>query len=92
MVNETEIKSIWNILKVVGAIVIILSLGAGIFIIGEFGTDQITYTTTEYNIIGIATGVAVMFQGFVTGILLIAFSALGESVNMIESSTVEKSE
>jgi len=88
MDNETEktgLKGIWDVLKFLGVIIIILSLGGGLIILVEYGTVQTTYTTSEYNLIGIISGIAVIFQGSITGVLLIAFSALGESVNNIEN-------
>ena len=66
---------------------------AGGYIINEFGFTEVNHgfdiVRTDVNIIGTASGFAVILQGFIVGLLMMAFSKLGESVNRIESKMIQ---
>jgi hypothetical protein len=93
--NQIHKRSeVWNILTISGYLVIILSFIGGLYILNEFGTIDVPTTAgislSETNVIGIASGFAVMIQGLITGIVLIAFSTLGKSVDQIKNYLINK--
>jgi uncharacterized membrane protein len=88
--NEEQIKvsKIWPVVSVCGIAVLILSLLGGGYIIYEFGFVEVDtgfgVTGTQADLIGSAIGFATVLLGVIIGVLMIAFSKLGRSVDKIE--------
>lgn len=78
-------SEVWRVLSIFGYLIILLSLAGGIYILIEFGTIDIpTVGGSQTNVVGIVSGLALLIQGTITGVVLIAFSTLGMSVSKIE--------
>ena len=88
-INASKGFDVWDSVHVASIFVIGLSIIAGLVIINEFGwTQNDLYgggVRTEINLIGMGTGIAVIVQGTIMGILMLAFSKLGTYVKKIMS-------
>ena len=86
-INVSKGFDVWDSVHVASIFVIGLSIIAGFVIINEFGWTQIDLwgggVRTEINLIGMGSGIAVIVQGTIMGILMLAFSKLGGYVKKI---------
>ena len=87
--QNNKVNPVWNVLIAIGLVTIVISILGGILIIDEIGVET-GLIDTEYNPVGMITGIAAIIQGSIFGILMIAFARLGESVNRIENHLTEQ--
>jgi len=92
--DESKIHEIWNIIFISGFLIIILSIVSGGYIINEYGSHEVERAylgvQSQTNILGTASGFAVIIQGAVLGILMIGFSRMGRFINRIHNKLMEE--
>ena len=83
----TKSFDIWDALGIAGGFIMIISIASGALVINSIGwsQDQLVHggTRGEINIYGMATGIAIIFQGVIMGLFMLGFSKLGDYVRRI---------
>jgi hypothetical protein len=84
------VNRIWPIINVIGMVIIAISVITGIYLLIQSGSSNhsaaMGMSMPGVGAIEMLSGFLVMIQGSIAGLLLMAFSKLGESVNRIENS------
>lgn len=92
--SKKLVHKIWTIINIIGIAVIVLSVGIGIYLLIQAGTSsrgaEFSMNIPQHSTMRMVSGFAVMAQGSIAGILLMAFSKMGELVNKIEINLSEK--
>lgn len=86
--------NIWDVLVLVGVLIIIVSSITGTLVISELGWDQVQDASGEVgrrvNLYGMGSGIGIIFQGVVIGLFMLGFSKLGDYVHRIVIKIEEK--
>ncbi|REL29217.1 hypothetical protein DYD21_15330 [Rhodohalobacter sp. SW132] len=89
-----SVNRIWHIINIIGMAMIAISVIVGLYLLIQTITTNVAagmgMRVPGGNFIGLISGLMVMIQGSIAGVLLIAFSKLGESVNRIEISLSQR--
>lgn len=84
------VNRIWPIINIIGIVIIAISVIIGIYLLIQSGSSNhgaaMGMSVPGAGAIEMFSGFLVMIQGSIAGLLLMAFSKLGESVNRIEIS------
>jgi len=88
------VNKIWPILNIIGMAIITISVIAGIYLLIQSGSSNhgaaMGMSVPGAGALEMISGFLVMIQGSIAGLLLMAFSKLGESVNRIENRLSEQ--
>ena len=92
--SPKTVNRIWPIINIIGIVIIAISVIAGIYLLIRSGSSNhgaaMGMSVPGAGALEMISGFLVMIQGSIAGLLLMAFSKLGESVNRIENRLSEQ--
>ena len=92
--SPKTVNRIWPMINIIGMAIIAISVIAGIYLFIQSGSSNhgaaMGMSVPGTGAFEMISGFLVMIQGSIAGLLLMAFSKLGESVNRIENRMSEQ--